>query len=91
MRPNSLGKYGIAAIVVSALLILGFALGVRHGLLENGVLPRDCSLVEAQGGRLWVESESGVGTTFRVILPVHTPSNVHPGLLPTATETSGNE
>ncbi len=49
------------------------------------------SLVEAQGGRLWVESESGVGTTFRVILPVHTPSNVHPGLLPTATETSGNE
>lgn len=49
MRPNSLGKHGIAAIVVWALLVLGFALGVRHGLLENGVLPRDCSLVEAQG------------------------------------------
>jgi len=48
------------------------------------------SLVEAQGGRLWVESESGVGTTFRVILPVHAPGNVHPGLLPTLTETSGS-
>jgi signal transduction histidine kinase/GAF domain-containing protein len=29
------------------------------------------TLVEAQGGRLWVESEYGVGTTFSFVLPVN--------------------
>ena len=50
MRRNSSGKYGVAAIIVSAILVLGAALAVRHGLLESGVLPRDCSLAEAHSG-----------------------------------------
>ncbi|ENO87484.1 hypothetical protein C666_10835 [Thauera linaloolentis 47Lol = DSM 12138] len=37
-------------MLFSALLVLGGAYAVRYGLLENGVLPRDCSLPEAQGG-----------------------------------------
>lgn len=50
MRRNNLGKYGVAAILLSALLVLGSACAVRYGLLESGVLPRDCTLPEAQGG-----------------------------------------
>ena len=49
MRPNSLGKHGVTSIVLSGLLVLGLAYAVRHGMLENGVLPRDCSVPEAQG------------------------------------------
>jgi signal transduction histidine kinase len=42
------------------------------GLGESGAgLALARTLVEAQGGRLWVESENGVGTTFRFILPVN--------------------
>lgn len=50
MGRNNLGKYGVAAILLPALLVLAGACAVRYGLLENGVLPRDCSLPEAQGG-----------------------------------------
>jgi signal transduction histidine kinase len=42
------------------------------GLGESGAgLAWAKTLVEAQGGRLWVESENGVGTTFRFVLPVN--------------------
>jgi signal transduction histidine kinase len=42
------------------------------GLGESGAgLAQVKMLVEAQGGRLWVESEKGVGTTFSFVLPVN--------------------
>jgi len=40
----------------------------------NIVMPSLKALVEAQGGRLWLESEMGVGSTFSLILPVATDS-----------------
>lgn len=36
------------AIVVGAVMVLALALGARYGLIENGVLPRDCTVPEAQ-------------------------------------------
>jgi signal transduction histidine kinase len=43
-----------------------------EGLGESGAeLSLARTLVEAHGGRLWVESEKGVGTTFSLVLPVN--------------------
>jgi PAS domain S-box-containing protein len=41
----------------------------------NTVMPSLKALAESQGGRLWLESEMGVGSTFSLILPVATSSN----------------
>ncbi|MDD3824873.1 MAG: ATP-binding protein [Anaerolineae bacterium] len=44
---------------------------VPRGLGESGAgLSLVKTLVEVHGGRLWVESEKGVGTTFRFVLPI---------------------
>lgn len=44
---NNLRECGPAAIALLALVVAGTALGIRYGLLENGVLPRDCSAQDA--------------------------------------------
>jgi PAS domain S-box-containing protein len=41
----------------------------------NMVMPSLKAVTEAQGGRLWLESQIGVGSTFSLILPVATSSN----------------
>ena len=41
----------------------------------NMVMPSLKALTETQGGRLWLESEIGVGSTLSLILPVATSSN----------------
>lgn len=46
MRTN-LSKYGVAGPVLAGVVVAAIALWLRHGLLEAGLLPRDCTLVDA--------------------------------------------
>ncbi|MHB8788146.1 MAG: hypothetical protein ACYC5W_18185 [Thauera sp.] len=46
MRTN-LSKYGVAGPVVAGVIVAAIALWLRHGLLEAGLLPRDCTLADA--------------------------------------------
>jgi signal transduction histidine kinase len=45
--------------------------GLAHGTGTGLGMPISRRLAEAHGGRLWVESESGTGATFYIVLPVH--------------------
>jgi signal transduction histidine kinase len=51
-----------------------------RGLGEGGVgLPIVKALSEAIGGRVWVESHVGAGSTFTVLMPTATPDAVEAG------------
>ena len=49
MRIN-LPKHGLAAPLLAGVVLAAIALWLRHGLLEAGVLPRDCTLADAPAG-----------------------------------------
>jgi signal transduction histidine kinase len=47
-----------------------------QGVGDTGVgLSIAKTLTEAQNGRIWVESEAGVGSTFSVLLPTTVPTS----------------
>lgn len=46
MRTN-LSKYGVVGPIAVGVVVAAVALWFRHGLLEAGVLPRDCTLGDA--------------------------------------------
>ena len=48
MRINLL-KHGVAAPLLAGALVATIALWFRYGLLEAGLLPRDCALADASG------------------------------------------
>ncbi|MHB8626095.1 MAG: GAF domain-containing protein [Aggregatilineales bacterium] len=41
-------------------------------------MPIAKSLIELQGGRIWVDSEPGIGSTFSITLPIQSPSAPSP-------------
>jgi signal transduction histidine kinase len=62
---------GLSADALSRVFDRGRPSRTPEGLGESGAgLALVKTLVEAHGGRLWIESESGVGTTFSFVLPV---------------------
>ena len=43
MIGNNLFKYGGRSVLVAGLAVLLIAAGLRYGVIENGLLPRDCA------------------------------------------------
>ncbi len=50
MQQKSQRDSAVVAIATSALVIVGAALSIRYGMLENGLLPRDCTAAGAPAG-----------------------------------------